>query len=147
MGRHFPLRRSEDWVPGEAVDRERSRAPGTRGRRRRGGGPAEPTDRKAIQLCHQVAVTLSEVLADCGDPLLQGLRVLNVAPAPDASRLSVALACEEPAVDRVEDHLAKASGHLRGEVAQAITRKRTPVLVYHLTPAENPRHHPSEREG
>ena len=140
MGRHFPLRRSEEWGPAEADVREGSRLPGARHRRGgRGGGPTEPAGRKAMQLCHQVAVTLSEVLAECGDPLLQGLRVVNVEPAPDASRLSVALACDgaQP-VDRVEDHLSKASGHLRGEVAQAITRKRAPVLIYHLAPAELP---------
>ncbi|AMV35990.1 ribosome-binding factor A [Planctomyces sp. SH-PL62] len=137
MGRHFPLRRSEDWNPGEASDREGSRLPSARRRRgSRGGGPTEPKDRKAMQLCHQVAVTLSEVLADCGDPLLQGLQVVGVEPAPDASRLSVALACDDGrTLERIEDHLAKASGHIRGEVAQAITRKRTPVLIYHLAPA------------
>ncbi|WP_165247321.1 ribosome-binding factor A [Paludisphaera soli] len=137
MGRHFPLRRIEDWTPTEASDREGARPAGARRRRGgRGGGPSEPAGRKAMQLCHQVAVTLSEVLADCGDPLLQGLRVVNVEPAPDASRLVVALECDEDrALDRVEGHLAKASGHIRGEVAQAITRKRTPVLIYHLTPA------------
>ncbi|MDG3007354.1 ribosome-binding factor A [Paludisphaera mucosa] len=138
MGRHFPLRRSEDWIPGEAIDREGSRLPGARRRRAgRGGGPSEPTSRKAMQLCHQVAVTLSEVLADCGDPLLQSLRVLNVEPAPDASRLTVALACDDAgAFGRVEDHLSRASGHLRGEIAQAITRKRAPVLIYHIAPVE-----------
>ena len=138
MGRHFPLRRSEDWTPAEAEGRETSRFPATRRRRTgRGGGPAEPAGRKAMQLCHQVAVTLSEVLAECGDPLLQGLRVMGVEPAPDASRLSVALACDESRpLSRVEDHLARASGHLRGEIAQAITRKRTPVLIYHVAPEE-----------
>lgn len=138
MGRHFPLRRSEDWSPADAGAREGSRFPGVRSRRGgRGGGPAEPAGRKAMQLCHQVAMTLSEVLAECGDPLLQGLRVLGVEPSPDASRLSVALACDEGgSVSRVEDHLAKASGHLRGEIAQAITRKRAPMLIYHIAPEE-----------
>ena len=138
MGRHFPLRRVEDWTPADAVGREGPRPTGPHRRRGgRGGGPSEPSGRKAMQLCHQVAVTLSEVLADCGDPVLQGLRVLNVEPAPDASRLSVALTCDDDqALSRVEDHLARASGHLRGEVAQAVTRKRAPVLIYHVAPGE-----------
>ena len=96
-------------------------------------------DRKALQLCHQVAETLEEVLAECGDIYLQGLRVLDVEPAPDASRLLVTLAVDglldedrELDLDRVHDHLARASGHLRSEVATAITRKRAPVLVYRL---------------
>jgi ribosome-binding factor A len=90
-----------------------------------------------LQLCHQVAETLEEVLAECGDAVLQALRVLDVEPAPDASRLLVTVAVDDfpegdlnP--DRVHDHLARASGHLRSEVATAITRKRAPVLVYRL---------------
>jgi ribosome-binding factor A len=94
-------------------------------------------DRKALQLCHQVAETLEEVLAECGDTLLQGLRVLDVEPAPDASRLLVTVAVdrmsgEDLNLGRVHDHLVRASGHLRSEVASAITRKRAPVLVYRL---------------
>lgn len=95
-------------------------------------------DRKALQLCHQVAETLEAVLAECGDSLLQGLRVLDVEPAPDATRLLVTVAVEEGPPDakldinRVHEHLTRASGHLRSEVATAITRKRTPMLVYRL---------------
>ena len=101
------------------------------------GRPRPGLDRKAVQLCHQVAETLEEVLADCGDAVLQALRVLDVEPAPDASRLLVtvgveALSKEKVDPDRVHDHLSRASGHLRSEVASAITRKRTPVLVYRL---------------
>jgi ribosome-binding factor A len=101
------------------------------------GRPQTGLDRKALQLCHQVAETLEEVLAECGDTYLQGLRVLDVEPAPDASRLLVTLAVdglldEDLDLDRVHDHLARASGHLRSEVATAITRKRAPVLVYRL---------------
>ncbi len=104
---------------------------------RSGAGP----DRKALQLCHQVAETLEEVLAECGDGVLQALRVVDVEPAPDASRLLVTVAVSA-APDEVfdpgfvHDHLARASGHLRSEVAGAITRKRAPVLVYRL--AANP---------
>ncbi len=105
---------------------------------RRPGRPSRPgIDRKVLQLCHQVAETLEDVLADCGDAVLQGLRVLDVEPAPDASRLLVTVAADDlPREDfdrhRVHDHLARASGHLRSEVATAITRKRTPVLVYRV---------------
>jgi ribosome-binding factor A len=96
-----------------------------------------------LQLCHQVAETLEEVLAECGDALLQGLRVLDVEPAPDASRLLVTMAAGNLPrgnldLGRVQDHLARASGHLRSEIATAITRKRTPVLVYRLAAGETP---------
>ncbi|MGA8347740.1 MAG: ribosome-binding factor A [Isosphaeraceae bacterium] len=105
------------------------------------GRPQEGPDRKALQLCHQVAETLEEVLAECGDVVLQALRVLDVEPAPDASRLLVTVAVDAPpeaVLDpcSVHDHLVRASGHLRSEVAGAITRKRAPVLVYRL--AANP---------
>jgi len=98
----------------------------------------EPRNRKACQLCRQVAQTLDEVLAECGDAVLQGLRVASVEPFPDASRLlvSVASIVEKPGkavkVGSVLDHLHRASGHLRCEVATAVTRKRAPVLIYRL---------------
>jgi ribosome-binding factor A len=100
-------------------------------------------DRKAHQLCRQVGQTLDEVLAECADVVLQGLRVESVEPCPDACRLLVTVA---PIVNRptnvaeaaiVVDHLQRASGHLRSEVATAITRKRAPLLLYRL--AEPPR--------
>jgi ribosome-binding factor A len=85
-----------------------------------------------------VAVTLDEVLPDCGDGVLQGLRVVEVAPFPDASRLLVTVASVDGKAEReygpetVLEHLRHASGHLRCEVAAAVTRKRAPLLVYHL---------------
>jgi ribosome-binding factor A len=83
-------------------------------------------------------VTLDEVLAECGDPTLQGLHVANVVPFPDASRLLVTVmpvdgqpgaAFTPMAVLR---HLERASRHLRYEVAAAVTRKRAPALLYRL---------------
>jgi ribosome-binding factor A len=104
--------------------------------------PQTGLDRKALQLCRQVAETLEEVLAECGDGVLQALRVLDVEPAPDASRLLVTVAVDglpEEKLDPglVHDHLTRATGHLRGEVATAITRKRAPVLVYRLVADPN----------
>jgi ribosome-binding factor A len=112
---------------------------------------SRPAGRKACQLCRQVAVTLDEVLPDCGDGVLQGLRVVEVAPFPDASRLLVTVASFDGRAEReygpetVLEHLRHASGHLRCEVAAAVTRKRAPLLVYHLA---NPRSRDSnERRG
>jgi ribosome-binding factor A len=102
---------------------------------RKGAAEAGP-GRKAAQLCRQVAVTLQEVLAECRDPRLQALAVQGVEPAPDASRLLVTLVLDGGAgpADLAEAHarLLRASGHLRSEVASAITRKRAPVLVYRI---------------
>jgi ribosome-binding factor A len=94
--------------------------------------------RKAYQLCRQVGQTLDEVLAECGDAVLQGLRVESVEPFPDASRLLVTVAFIDnrprkmAEVELVMDHLHRASGHLRCEIATAVTRRRAPLLHYRL---------------
>jgi ribosome-binding factor A len=90
--------------------------------------------RKAQQLCHQVADTLSLVLSgEFGDEL-RDLRIVAVTPAPDASQLLVLVA---PAFaeskldgDIVLASLAAAAGRLRSEVAMAITRRRAPKLLF-----------------
>jgi ribosome-binding factor A len=111
----------------------------TRRSRSRESKPLAGADvRKAHQLCRQVGQTLDEVLAECGDTVLQGLRVEGVEPFPDASRLLVTVAFidnrqgEMAEVELVVDHLHRASGHLRCEVATAVTRKRAPLLLYRL---------------
>jgi len=107
-------------------------------RARRAASHGRPTDHKAWQLCRQVAVTLDEVLAECGDGVLRGLHVVSVAPFPDASRLLVTLTSidDRPGgmigAGSVLDRLEHATGHLRCEIASAVTRKRAPVLVYQL---------------
>jgi ribosome-binding factor A len=113
--------------------------------RHSGGGPAfgpgsqaQPVDRKAAQLCRQVAVTLDEVLAECGDDVLRDLHVMDVAPFPDASRLLVTVlpvdagAPGTPDPEAVLEHLQHAGGHLRREVAASVTRRHVPLLVYRL---------------
>jgi len=107
-------------------------------RARRAESHVQRADRKAWQLCRQVAVTLDEVLAECGDGVLRGLHVVSVTPFPDASRLRVTLTSidDRPGgvigAGSVLNHLEHATGHLRCEIASAVTRKRAPVLVYQL---------------
>jgi ribosome-binding factor A len=114
------------------------KSPARRVGSRRGATAASSVDRKAWQLCRQVGHTLDEVLAECRDTVLQGLRVEGVEPFPDASRLLVTVAFiddrpeQMAAVGQVMQHLERASGHLRSEVATAVTRKRAPVLVYRI---------------
>jgi len=92
-------------------------------------------DRKARQLCRQVADTLGQVLSgECDDEILRSLQVVTVAPAPDASQLLVivAPALAEDRLDPAEvvQRLAIHSGRLRCEVAASITRKRAPRLAF-----------------
>ena len=121
---------------------------GRGGRTRHSGGPAfgpgsptPPVDRKAAQLCRQVAVTLDEVLAECRDDVLRDLHVVDVAPFPDASRLLVTVSAVDagapgsPGPEAVLEHLRHAGGHLRREVAAAVTRRHAPLLVYRLQDA------------
>lgn len=95
-------------------------------------------NRKALQLCAQIADTLNEVLAgECGDDLLRELAVVSVHPAPDSSRLLVTLAApaDGPPVEALRQRLDHAAGKLRSDVAAAIHRKRVPLLTFQVTAA------------
>jgi len=94
-------------------------------------------DRKAKQLCRQVADTLDLVLSgDCRDELLQSLHVVSVVPAPNSSRLLVTVSADLPIEEfdrrQVLERLADQTGRLRSEVAASINRKRVPSLVFHV---------------
>lgn len=94
-------------------------------------------DRKAKQLCRQVAETLDQVLSgEISDDVLRGLRVSSVVPAPDASRLLVTLYADcdpnEFNRDEIEQRLAVRQGQLRCEIAASITRKKTPTLAFNV---------------
>lgn len=92
--------------------------------------------RKAKQLGRQVQKTLDQVFSgETRDELLAALRVVSVT-SPDSAALLVTVQADLPAerFDRaeIESRLAQMSGRLRSEVAAAITRKRTPLLLFHL---------------
>jgi ribosome-binding factor A len=106
----------------------------------RKSGFSERSGRKSHQLCAQVADTLSQIFGgECGDDILQSLTVLDVTPAPDSSQLLVQLGPISPeivlAADVVNAALDRAAGWLRTEVAEAITRKRAPRLMFRYVPA------------
>lgn len=100
----------------------------------------DPTDhRRTAQLCAQARRALTLALLDLGDPLLRELDVVDVSPAPDASRLRVTV---RPCVADIVDErdaaeilagLAAARGVLRAAVAQAVRRRRAPDLAFELT--------------
>lgn len=94
-------------------------------------------DHKVRQLCAQVADTLNLVLSgECGDEVLQSLQVVAVDPAPDATQLVVTVQAGVPgevvAPLQALARLEAIGGKLRYEVAGAITRKRTPKLVFRV---------------
>jgi ribosome-binding factor A len=94
-------------------------------------------NRKAKQLCRQVAETLDQLLSgEMGDDILRGLRVIDVVPAPDASRLLVTLFADCDPTDfdqnRIELRLADCKGRLRCGIASAITRRKTPTLTFNI---------------
>ncbi len=92
-------------------------------------------NRKALQLCGQVADTLNVVFAGCADATLRALVVRAVEPAPNSSRLLVTLAPAPSAdvdVQSAAVRLRHAAGWLRCEVAAAIHRRRTPELIFRV---------------
>ena len=93
--------------------------------------------RKSLQLCEQVAQTLSLVLAsEFDDEVLRDLTVSEVVPAPDASHLLVTLTLSPSAeAHGIAEVLARLEAHsvrLRAEIASAIHRRRVPQLTYRL---------------
>ena len=100
-------------------------------------GDRKPGRHKAQQLARQVGMILDSLLAgSTADPVLNGLTVVAVEPAPDAATLLVTVArtagAEVLPPDAILAHLGHAGGWLRSEVAAAITRKRAPMLVYRV---------------
>jgi len=93
---------------------------------------------KDHQLCAQVAALIATALYELDDPVLSGLMVATVAPAPDASRLLVTVLdpASHPA-DLVVAHLFGIRGHLRAEIALGITRKRVPELAFVVSAGED----------
>jgi ribosome-binding factor A len=93
--------------------------------------------RKSKQLCRQVQKTLELVISgEMRDVLLSDLRVVSVTSSDDSSALLVTVVADVPAhcFDRaqIEARLAAMGGRLRSEVAASITRKRAPLMVFHL---------------
>ena len=95
-------------------------------------------DSKALRLCSQVADTLSLVLSgEFADETLHSLEVFTVQPAPNARRLLVIVRPHADIADSVtpEEILAKLesiNGVLRTEIAQAISRRKAPSLMYQV---------------
>lgn len=92
-------------------------------------------DRKLKQLAREAYRVLSQALGALVDPRLESAFLVDVRPAPDAGRLAAQVSAGSLAtVSDVEAALEAARGHLRGELASALARKRTPELVFEVVP-------------
>jgi ribosome-binding factor A len=106
--------------------------------------PNKVKNRKALQLCGQVAETLSFVLSgECDDDLLRDLLVESVVPYPTAVRLLVTLvpsvSADNVPMEQIAERLELVRGKLRSEVASAIHRRKAPDLLFRVLRPEDPR--------
>lgn len=103
-----------------------------------GHPPQAPAQRKVQQLCRQVEERLGLVFAgEVDDPALQDLYVVDVHPEPGSGRLVVRLtrapgSARKQPISALLPRLDALRPFLRGEVAAAIHRKRTPDLVFQV---------------
>jgi ribosome-binding factor A len=99
--------------------------------------PAARPDRKTLQLCEQVREALSWIFGSAtADERLTLCHIQSVEPLGKGNRLLVKVAVpSDVTVAAVIDRLAEAAPVLRSEVAQSITRRKVPVLVYMAVPA------------
>lgn len=99
--------------------------------------PRRVKNRKALQLCAQVAETLRLVLAgECADDVLRELTVESVVPASNSSQLQVTFSGLVDSAEALQI-LHRAAGRLRTEVAAAIHRRRTPRLTFRIVSASD----------
>lgn len=97
--------------------------------------PPRVQNRKALQLCAQIAHTLNFALGwGSGDEVLRELTVASVVPAPNTAHLLVTVAASSNDLDAalIQERLQHASGRLRSEIAHAIHRKRVPLLSFQV---------------
>jgi ribosome-binding factor A len=99
--------------------------------------PTQRPHRKTLQLCRQVREALTWVLGSAtGDERLAACSVESVAPLPGGNRLLVKVGVPPDLLTgEVSERLATAAPILRTEVAQAITRRKVPELVFLPVPA------------
>ena len=96
--------------------------------------------RKIEQLCAQIRHALElALLGVVHDEALMDLEVADVTPMPDPGRVRVRFLVrgERPDLEALQARMEAARGVLTAEVAQAITRKKVPDLVFELGWAED----------
>jgi len=123
---NVPRELCADPGPGDGVD--------PRHEKRRELALDRRPDRKLEQLCKQVARDLQLSLSALpGAEEMIGVTVCAVVPAPNAGRLRVLLIVPDPRhQSEVAAIVQRYAGRLRAEVAAAISRRRTPELVFEI---------------
>lgn len=86
--------------------------------------------RKDAQFCSQVHEAIAFALSLSHQALLRDAEVESVLPAPHVGRLEVTLRGSPELVEALD----RARGFIRGVVADDITRKRVPTLVFMVFP-------------
>jgi len=94
-------------------------------------------DPRALRLCRQVREQLDLVLAELGDPTLEGTHVHEVGYVGGTHTIRVDVTAP-PGADpmAIAARLEAVRGRLRSEIAAAIHRKRTPMLCFAVLPAD-----------
>lgn len=89
-----------------------------------------------MQLCRQVQEALSWALGTTiRDDRLSACSIMDVEPLPGGNRLLVTVSVpSDLPLSEVEERLAAAAPAMRVEVAQAITRRKVPELVFLTIP-------------
>ena len=98
---------------------------------------------KDLQLCKQVRRAMETQMSMAAWAFAPGLRIEEVSPDPDATRLRVRVSWVQTArgpggwtLESVLGLLAERKGELRWAAANAITRKRAPELTFEAEPRE-----------
>lgn len=91
-------------------------------------------DRKLRQLCKQVANALQLSLAELAtSSTLTSADIREVQPAPNAGRLRVIVVVDNPTqLQPAQTLLERLTGRLRADVAAAISRRKTPELIFEV---------------
>jgi len=89
-----------------------------------------------MQLCRQVQEALSWALGTTiHDDRLADCTIADVEPMPGGNRLLVKVSVPaDLSLSEINERLAKATPALRTEVAEAITRRKAPELVFVVVP-------------
>jgi ribosome-binding factor A len=102
-------------------------------------GSSDRKLRRAKQLARQAEEALRFALVASSNEALRDSYIIDVEPAPDATRLAVRVVPPAGAsIEEVEAALDRASGALRSAVAEAVTRKKAPALVFYVVPGLAP---------